>query len=57
MNQTKQAYKQQGNTGLFDSDETMERLNKMSHWTNFRKHSFRDFLGQASRAVGFVRKW
>jgi len=31
MNQTKQAYKQQGNVGLFDSDETMERQNKMGN--------------------------
>ncbi len=31
MNQTKPAYKQQGNVGLFDSDETMERLNKMGN--------------------------
>ncbi len=27
MIQTKQAYKQQGNVGLLDSDETMEKLN------------------------------
>ena len=31
MNQTKPTYKQQGNVGLFDSDETMERLNKMGN--------------------------
>ena len=31
MNQTKSTYKQQGNVGLFDSDETMVRLNKMGN--------------------------
>ncbi len=27
MNQIKPTYKQQGNVGLFDSDETMEKFN------------------------------
>ena len=31
MNQTKPTYKQQGNVGLFDSDETMEKLNKLGN--------------------------
>lgn len=31
MNQTKPTYKQQDNVGLFDSDETMVRLNKMGN--------------------------
>ena len=31
MNQTKPTYKQQGNVGLFDSDETMEKLNAMGN--------------------------
>ncbi len=31
MNQTKPTYKQQGNVGLFDSDETMENLNAMGN--------------------------
>ncbi len=31
MNQTKPTYKQQGNVGLFDSDETMEKFNKLDN--------------------------
>ena len=31
MNQTKPTYKQQDNVGLFDSDETMEKLNKLGN--------------------------
>ena len=31
MNQTKPTYKQQGNVGLFDSDETIEKLNAMGN--------------------------
>ena len=46
MNQTKPTYKQQGNVGLFDSDETMEKLNKLGNPLD--KLSFRDFLGLAS---------
>ena len=29
MKETKPTYKKQGNIGLFDSDETMEKLNNM----------------------------
>jgi len=46
MNQTKPTYKQQGNVGLFDSDETMEKLNKLGNPLD--RLSFRDFLGLAS---------
>lgn len=31
MKQAKQTYKQQGNVGLFDNDETKERLNHMGN--------------------------
>ena len=46
MKETKPTYKQQGNVGLFDSDETMEKLNKLGN--PLGKLSFRDFLGLAS---------
>ena len=46
MNQTKPTYKQQGNVGLFDSDETMEKLNAMGNPLD--RLSFHDFLGLAS---------
>ena len=31
MKETKPTYKKQGNIGFFDSDETMEKLNKMGN--------------------------
>ena len=46
MNQTKRAYNQQDNVGLFDSDGTIERLKKLGNPSD--KLSFRNFLEQAS---------
>ena len=62
MNQTKPTYKQQGNVGLFDSDETMEKLNKLGNPLDKLSKAvdfemFRDTLERGLYKEKFTKMW